>query len=169
MSIDDTLAERGERYGDFSQHAAIAQQLQDVMRDSNQEAFGRGWDFLSAVQKQALTAIADKIARILSGDPDFVDNWHDIQGYARLVEIEITREPAGGIKISEAVRASVAAAVLRGTKVMCGPDQVFAQPASDGVMEFRTKAGDLVFSIGCDLPSEPEHHPAQPAASHSKS
>jgi hypothetical protein len=45
-----------------------------------------GWSQLSPVQRQALTVIADKIARILTGDPDYADNWHDIQGYARLVE-----------------------------------------------------------------------------------
>ena len=45
-----------------------------------------GWHHLDAVKKQALTVISDKIARIISGDPEYADNWHDIQGYARLVE-----------------------------------------------------------------------------------
>ena len=80
MSIENTLAERGTRYGDFTDHARIAQNVQDVMR------FTDGWGRLGAVQKQALTVIADKIARILSGDPNYADNWHDIQGYAKLVE-----------------------------------------------------------------------------------
>lgn len=80
MSIDSTLQVRGSRYGDFSIHAAVAQSLTDDMRNSG------GWERLSPVQKQALTVIADKIARILSGDPDYDDNWHDIQGYAKLVE-----------------------------------------------------------------------------------
>lgn len=85
--VQKTLAERGGRYGDFSDHAAIAQQLQDVMRGNGAYiADHPGWRKLSFVQKQALTVIADKIARILSGDPDYADNWHDIQGYARLVE-----------------------------------------------------------------------------------
>jgi hypothetical protein len=44
------------------------------------------WQTLTPVQKQALTVIADKIARVLSGDPDYADNWHDIQGYAKLEE-----------------------------------------------------------------------------------
>jgi len=80
-SVEQTLKERGNRYGDFSYHAAIAQGLQDAMRAS-----GKGWVRLSPAQKQALTVIADKIARILSGDPNYADNWHDIQGYAKLVE-----------------------------------------------------------------------------------
>lgn len=90
MSIDNTLAERGARYGDFTDHALIAQELQTVMHTAQARdasgAFMPGWVRLSAVQKQALTVIADKIARILSGDPNYTDNWHDIQGYAKLAE-----------------------------------------------------------------------------------
>lgn len=80
MTIDKTLSERGGRYGDFTDHAKIAQEIQDAMRKAP------GWNRLNAVQKQALTVIADKQARILSGDPNYHDNWHDIQGYAKLVE-----------------------------------------------------------------------------------
>jgi hypothetical protein len=80
MSIEQTLAERGNRYGDFADHAKIAQAIQDDMR------IGEGWARLDDVKRQALTVIADKIARILSGDPNYADNWHDIQGYAKLVE-----------------------------------------------------------------------------------
>ncbi len=80
MAIEDTLRERGERYGDFTDHARLSQQLQDDMRG------GDGWGLLSFVQKQSLTVIADKIARILTGDPNYSDNWHDIQGYAKLAE-----------------------------------------------------------------------------------
>lgn len=78
--IKDTLAERGARYGLFSDHAAIAQQLQEDMRAAP------GWQKLASDQKQALTVIADKIARMLNGDPNYVDNWHDIVGYATLIE-----------------------------------------------------------------------------------
>lgn len=80
MTIENTLNERGARYGDFAHHAKIAQDLQDVTRAAE------GWARLDAAQRQALTVICDKIARILSGDPTYADNWHDIQGYAKLVE-----------------------------------------------------------------------------------
>lgn len=97
--VQATLDERGARYGDFSDHALIAQRLQDDMRraamvTSDGEVTGVGWRRLSAVQKQALTVIADKIARILSGDPNYGDNWHDIQGYARLAEERLPKPPA---------------------------------------------------------------------------
>lgn len=100
MSIEQTLAERGGRYGDFADHARIAQKLQDEMRGfqclHRRDVHGElayPWDALSVVQKQALTVIADKIARILSGDPNYADNWHDIQGYARLAEERLSVGP----------------------------------------------------------------------------
>ena len=75
-----TLAERGKRYGDFTMHAGITQCLKDVMRET------MGWGNLTPDKKQALEVIADKIGRIINGDPDYRDNWHDIAGYAILAE-----------------------------------------------------------------------------------
>lgn len=90
MSLENTLAERGSRYGDFTDHAELAQELQDVMRGFRklgpQGQIVNPWAKLDSVKRQALTVIADKIARILSGDPNHTDNWHDIQGYAKLAE-----------------------------------------------------------------------------------
>lgn len=87
MSIEKTLQERASRYGDFTVHASIAQNLQCTMHTSP------SWERLTDVQKQALTVIADKIARILSGDPNYEDNWHDIQGYAKLAEERLGIRP----------------------------------------------------------------------------
>lgn len=78
--IEKTLAERGSRYGSFADHAYIAQTLKGMVWGTG------GWGRLANDQKQALEVIMDKVARILNGDPDYVDNWHDIQGYAKLVE-----------------------------------------------------------------------------------
>jgi hypothetical protein len=36
-------------------------------------------------QIEALDMIASKIARIVNGNPDHVDSWVDIAGYAQLV------------------------------------------------------------------------------------
>lgn len=84
-----TLNERGERYGRFEDHAVIAQQLQDVIRGAHG---GAGWDGLAPDQKQALTVITDKVARMLNGDPTYRDNWHDIVGYAKLVDDRMARD-----------------------------------------------------------------------------
>lgn len=79
-AVDATLAERGERYGTFMNNAMIAQLLKAVMVQ------GGSWDTMKADQREALEVICQKISRIVTGDPNYVDNWHDIQGYAKLVE-----------------------------------------------------------------------------------
>lgn len=84
--IDATLNERGGRYGSFVHHARIAQALQDVLHGEP------GWTALAADQRQALTVICDKIARMLNGDPNYRDNWHDIVGYAKLVDDRMKRD-----------------------------------------------------------------------------
>lgn len=78
--INDTLNERGSRYGTFRDHAIISQSLQAVMHET------RGWQRLAPDQREALEMIQHKVARILNGDPDYADSWHDIAGYAALVE-----------------------------------------------------------------------------------
>ena len=83
-SIDNILAERGKRYGDFIDHAAISQHLKESMACP-------GWQELSCDQKEALEMIVHKIARILNGDPNYADSWVDIAGYAKLVADRLKR------------------------------------------------------------------------------
>ena len=84
MTVQKTLKARGKRYGTFPEGARISQNLQSAMRDSP------NWEELSADKKEALQIIQHKIARMLNGDPEYADNWHDIQGYAKLVEETLT-------------------------------------------------------------------------------
>ena len=78
--IQSTLAERGETYGKFIDVAGLSQGVQEMMHR------GRNWERLRSDQREALQTIASKIARILNGDADHIDSWHDISGYATLVE-----------------------------------------------------------------------------------
>ena len=78
--IEKTLQERGKTYGEFPNVAYTSQTLRSCMTEFD------GWDYLNDTQREALTVIAQKIARILNGNPDYLDNWHDIAGYATLVE-----------------------------------------------------------------------------------
>jgi len=90
MSTMDTLKDRQQRYGEFIDNATIAQKLKDVMRLSESENTGeRGWNSLAPDKKEALDMIQTKISRILSGNPEYSDNWHDIGGFAKLVENKI--------------------------------------------------------------------------------
>ena len=79
MDISATLEERGSRYGIFSEHARITQSIKAAMADSP------NWNRLAADQREALEMIAHKAGRILNGDPDYHDSWHDIIGYTKLV------------------------------------------------------------------------------------
>lgn len=84
--ITSTLAERGDRYGLFSEHARITQNLKNAMTDSP------NWFRLAADQKEALEMIVHKVGRILNGDPDYDDSWIDIAGYAKLVADRLTTD-----------------------------------------------------------------------------
>lgn len=83
-SIHDTLAERGSRYGSFLPHAKYAEQFNEVYLTSP------NWVTMGSDNKEALRIIANKIGRILNGDPEYDDNWRDIAGYATLVLDRIT-------------------------------------------------------------------------------
>ena len=85
--LAQTLAERGSRYGSFAAHAAIAQSFKRIAESS------RSQSEMTDFEKQALDVIFDKIARMLNGDPHYMDNWHDIQGYAKLVEDILKGQP----------------------------------------------------------------------------
>jgi len=78
-TIDQTLAERGNRYGSFDEHARITQNLKRAMMDSP------NWARMTDDQREALEMVQHKIGRILNGDPDYHDSWHDIIGYTKLV------------------------------------------------------------------------------------
>lgn len=81
-NLDQTLQERGSRYGRFLDHAQATQQLKRVIAIYVKR---RPCGFLENDQQEALDMIAHKIGRILCGDPNYHDSWHDIAGYAQLV------------------------------------------------------------------------------------
>lgn len=75
---EKTLAERGERYGRFDEQSAIASKIKAALRTP-------GWERMAPDQKEALDHFAVKMSRIVNGDPDYRDNWHDLSCYAKLV------------------------------------------------------------------------------------
>lgn len=80
-SIDQTLNERGGRYGKFKDHAEVTQTLKAIIKSK----MGEKWDQLADDQKESLEMIAHKLGRIINGDPNYADSWVDIAGYAKLV------------------------------------------------------------------------------------
>lgn len=88
MSIEKTLEERGTRYGDFKDVAESTYQLQQVLKRSQASR-------MTPSQIIAFDMICNKMARIVCGDPNYIDNWHDIAGYATLIEKELQGEGHG--------------------------------------------------------------------------
>jgi hypothetical protein len=83
-NLEETLKERRTQHGPFQMHAQIECQLHHIVQMRN----GRHTD----VQKAGLSMIMHKIARILNGGNNHSDSWHDIAGYATLVEQDILDE-----------------------------------------------------------------------------
>jgi hypothetical protein len=79
-SIEQTLIEREEMYGSFFQHSRLTQDLKRTMHEHD------GWEALTDDKRESLDMIAHKIGRILCGDSEYKDSWHDIVGYAKLVD-----------------------------------------------------------------------------------
>ncbi len=86
--LEATLQERGNRYGEFMGHAEITQRLKHVIA-INLRKRNRA---LAPDQTEALDMICHKIGRIINGDPDYADSWHDIAGYAQLVANRLNGE-----------------------------------------------------------------------------
>jgi hypothetical protein len=77
--IDAILNERASTYGSFEAVAETAQSIKDVLNTTTDLPLMR------PDQREALDMIFSKIARIVNGNPDYVDSWIDIAGYATLV------------------------------------------------------------------------------------
>ena len=80
-TLDHLLAERGKRYGSFLTHAQVTCAIKRIItKRLNERAI-----VLEDDQQEALDMIAHKIGRIVNGDPNYVDSWDDVAGYAQLV------------------------------------------------------------------------------------
>ena len=79
----NVLEERAKTHGHFCDVARSAQVIKSEINKA---------DHLDFTQIEALDMIATKIARILHGNPNESDHWLDIEGYARLVRLELEGE-----------------------------------------------------------------------------
>jgi hypothetical protein len=91
--IENTTDERKSRYGDWSDHAEVADELIMVL-----EKRPELWNKLPVWVRHTMRYILDKIARAFTGDPLYRDNPHDIQGYAFLWEERISRVEEGKVR-----------------------------------------------------------------------
>ena len=91
--IQQTLDERGDRYGDWKNHAQISQDIQNaIVKGWFQRGDGQDLNEVPAYMLESLVMIANKIGRIINGDPYYDDSWRDIAGYATLVVEELNKK-----------------------------------------------------------------------------
>ena len=78
--IESTIQDRESKYGSFNDNAKITQMLVDTLK------LGTNYKKLSKQHVEAFHMIFHKMSRCVCGDPYYIDNIHDIVGYARLLE-----------------------------------------------------------------------------------
>lgn len=81
----EVIEERENSHGDYLRQSRLAQAMKMAFHSQP------GWERLSAPQRESLDMIAVKISRILSGDPNEVDHWRDLSGYATLIVNLLTK------------------------------------------------------------------------------
>jgi hypothetical protein len=79
MDVGNTINARQHTHGDFKLNAGASQALKRMVKHHTCVD-------LTSVQQEALDNICQKMARIITGNPNHADNWHDIAGYATQAE-----------------------------------------------------------------------------------
>lgn len=90
METNEILTERGSIYGAFEDNARITQAMYIAAMT------GTNVDILAHAHREAIHMILHKISRIVNGNPNHVDSWDDIAGYAKLVSNYIQDLPQPG-------------------------------------------------------------------------
>lgn len=80
-TVDTVLNNRATQYGKFIEGAEIMQMTKRMLHKYAEQ---RGTS-LAFDQLEAIDMIIHKMGRIINGNPDHIDNWVDIAGYATLV------------------------------------------------------------------------------------
>lgn len=78
MEINDILDQRQKTHGNFEKVARLDTELFSTFNTYL-------YSSLSDEQYCAIKMILHKIARIGCGNPEFIDHWQDIIGYAQLI------------------------------------------------------------------------------------
>ena len=89
MTVDNVVDERAITYGKFEELAEVSQRFKDSL---HYFLITRN-KYLAPDQQEAMELIFHKFARVVNGDPDHIDNWKDIAGYATLVADRLEGNP----------------------------------------------------------------------------
>ena len=98
VSLKETLEARGKHYegpGGYRDTAGFAQEIKRLFRASPNWTMRR----LSYAQMESLDMIANKLSRLLNGNPNHTDTWHDIAGYSTLAESDTLARIDAGMQV----------------------------------------------------------------------
>lgn len=83
-SIKETLESRKNAHGCFWESSNTCSNLKRTMQ------LTPNWPDMEPAKQRALEMVMEKVTRILYGDHNFADHWHDIAGYVSLIDNYIT-------------------------------------------------------------------------------
>jgi len=86
-NLDQTLLERGCRYGAFIDVANRTNNIFAAILNNAPQL-----PSTTPLYREAIHMIAHKLARLVNGQINDLDSWHDIAGYAMLVHNQITAD-----------------------------------------------------------------------------
>lgn len=109
MNHKETLQKRGEEYGNFTYQASMSQRIEDILRE------GDGWARMHPFEREAMKMIIHKATRLANGNPHSVDGWHDIGGYAKLVEDRLNQPTTSAVEYRTGAEAAAKAIPATGS------------------------------------------------------
>ena len=81
-TVNNTLEERGKVYGDYKGGTELRGSILMLIGDRYEEVNGRKMSF---DELHKFIDVISKLSR-LAASPNHKDSWHDLAGYAKLVE-----------------------------------------------------------------------------------
>ena len=81
-NVEETLKERGSVYGDYEKGSILRASIMQLIKMRYRGEHG---EEMSSLHQIYIFDIVNKVSR-LAVTPDHLDTWHDIAGYATLVE-----------------------------------------------------------------------------------
>lgn len=81
--IEDTLEERGRIYGDYRGNAILRAMIMASLQKRHMDVHG------TPMSPEVVVWLGDIVAKLarIAVTPRHVDSWHDVEGYATLVNI----------------------------------------------------------------------------------
>lgn len=89
--LDKTLSQRGPIYGPYGDQIKVRRDLLEVMKKAYKKQNGKR---MPKVYREYIWDLVNKMSRIATS-PNHIDSWHDIQGYAKLVENDLVNTGDG--------------------------------------------------------------------------